>query len=593
MHGNRARYRYQGAWRMPRRGQGLRLLRSMGGKGATQPRSAARAPTLRTAGARVAAARPRGRVLRRHPRPAPQGSDAGADPTSARVPARGPADRGGVAAAAIEFLTAVGHITDDRRQEFILLSDVLGTSMQTVTMNNEAYANATEATILGPFFVEDSPEVELGGDIAAGAPGQPCWVEGIVTDTRGNRVPHALIEVWEADEDGFYDVQYGGDRVAARGHLNSDSDGRYCFWAVLPTPYPIPHDGPVGELLAAVGRSPMRASHLHFMVRLDGFRTSVTHIFVRGDALLDRDSVFGVRDSLVMTFDPQPAGTPTPDGRDLENDPLDPRALRHRARSRQRVVSVQTRQWLAMRKGVPAMPTKVYLYDAVRTWFGTHGGGLPVCAERPGSTRAVGTDPARRRPSTRRPGWSSRRRCLARDRVLNGRDLGAGPFRRRGLRRARPVPRASQGPRVREVRGVVIDRLRDGATAGGPETVNPGHRERRHGRAVGLQRVQPASRDPSGVGGRGAKEASRASDMRDPGRWNVSGGGLGHRGVGISSQDGSGDGPTRCAVPVSRARFLSHGDSTSSIWVFARRFGHRFSGPNACWRSASGVTTDR
>jgi len=218
---------------------------------------------------------------------------------------------------AIEFLTAVGHITDDRRQEFILLSDVLGASMQTITINNEAQANATEATVFGPFFVEGSPEIEPGGDIAAGAAGEPCWVEGTVTDTDSQPVPHALIEVWEADQDGFYDVQYDDDRVAARGHLFSDVGGRYRFWAVTPTPYPIPHDGPVGRLLAATGRSPMRASHLHFMVKADGYRTLVTHIFVRGDELLDRDSVFGVKDSLVLDFVPQPAGTPAPDGRHL------------------------------------------------------------------------------------------------------------------------------------------------------------------------------------------------------------------------------------------------------------------------------------
>jgi len=218
---------------------------------------------------------------------------------------------------AIEFLTAVGHITDERRQEFILLSDVLGASMQTITINNEAYENATEATVFGPFFVEGSPEIGLGGDIAAGASGEPCWVEGTVTDTDGKPVPHALIEVWEADEDGFYDVQYDDNRVAARGHLHSDASGHYRFWGITPVPYPIPHDGPVGQLLAAVGRSPMRAAHLHFMVTAEGFRTLVTHIFVRGDELLDRDSVFGVKDSLVLDFQPQPAGTPTPDGRDL------------------------------------------------------------------------------------------------------------------------------------------------------------------------------------------------------------------------------------------------------------------------------------
>ncbi|MEV0952390.1 intradiol ring-cleavage dioxygenase [Promicromonospora sp. NPDC050249] len=218
----------------------------------------------------------------------------------------------------IEFLTAAGHITDDKRQEFILLSDVLGASMQTIAINNEAYANATEATVFGPFFVDDAPRIENGGDIAGGATGQPCWVEGTVTDTSGRPVRGARIEVWEADEDGFYDVQYSDERTAGRAHLYSDDDGGYRFWGITPTPYPIPHDGPVGALLAASGRSPMRAAHLHFMVTAPDLRTLVTHIFVRGDEQLASDSVFGVKDSLVMDFEELPAGTPTPDGRAVE-----------------------------------------------------------------------------------------------------------------------------------------------------------------------------------------------------------------------------------------------------------------------------------
>lgn len=220
--------------------------------------------------------------------------------------------------AAIEFLTAVGHITDDRRQEFVLLSDVLGASMQTIAVNNEAYENATEATVFGPFFVEDAPEIPIGGDIAGGASGQPCWVEGTVTDTAGNPVPGARIEVWEADDDGFYDVQYTDGRVAGRAHLQADDEGRYSFWALTPTPYPIPHDGPVGQLLERVRRSPVRAAHLHFMVTAPQLRTLVTHIFVTGDPQLEiGDSVFGVKDSLIKDFVEQPAGTPGPDGRDL------------------------------------------------------------------------------------------------------------------------------------------------------------------------------------------------------------------------------------------------------------------------------------
>lgn len=219
---------------------------------------------------------------------------------------------------AIEFLTQVGHITDDKRQEFVLLSDTLGASMQTIAVNNKAYQDATEATVFGPFFVDDAPKIELGGDISHGAVGQPAWIEGTVTDTDGRPVPNARIEVWECDEDGFYDVQYGDDRTAARAHLFTDDKGEYRFWGLTPVPYPIPHDGPVGKMLAAVGRSPVRAAHLHFRVTAEELRTLVTHIFVEGDPQLEvGDSVFGVKDSLIKTFEQQSAGTPTPDGRDL------------------------------------------------------------------------------------------------------------------------------------------------------------------------------------------------------------------------------------------------------------------------------------
>ncbi len=221
----------------------------------------------------------------------------------------------------IEFLTAVGHITDDWRQEFILLSDVLGISMQTVAVNNEAYEDATEATVFGPFFVQDAPLIEIGGNISGDAVGQACWVEGRVTNTEGKPIGGARIEVWEADEDGFYDVQYGDGRVAARAHLFTDSDGYYSFWALTPTPYPIPYDGPVGKLLIATDRSPVRASHLHFMVSAAHQRTLVTHIFVEGCEFLERDSVFGVKESLIYPFHYQTGDTPTPDGRDLGGHP--------------------------------------------------------------------------------------------------------------------------------------------------------------------------------------------------------------------------------------------------------------------------------
>lgn len=219
--------------------------------------------------------------------------------------------------AAIRFLTEVGHITDDRRQEFILLSDVLGLSMQTIAVNNAVRGDATEATVFGPFFVDDAPRIELGGDIAFGAPGEPCWVHGTVRGLNGEPLPGARIEVWEADEDGLYDVQYGDDRTAGRAFLEADAEGRYYFWGLTPTPYPIPHDGPVGRLLAAAGRSPVRAPHLHFMVSAPSKRTLITHIFVAGDRYLDSDSVFGVKDSLVKDFIRHRPDEAAPDGRDL------------------------------------------------------------------------------------------------------------------------------------------------------------------------------------------------------------------------------------------------------------------------------------
>jgi hydroxyquinol 1,2-dioxygenase len=220
---------------------------------------------------------------------------------------------------AVDFLTRAGHITDGKRQEFILLSDVLGVSMQTIIVNDDPTGQATEATVVGPFFVADSPTVELGGDISGAAPGEPCWVEGTVRDVDGRGLSGARIEVWQADDDGFYDVQYGDDRTAARAHLFTDQHGRYRFWALTPTPYPIPDDGPVGDLLAATHRSPMRAPHLHFMISYPGLQTLVTHIFVAGDDL-GSDSVFGIRDSLIVDFVRASSAEPTPDGRPITGE---------------------------------------------------------------------------------------------------------------------------------------------------------------------------------------------------------------------------------------------------------------------------------
>jgi protocatechuate 3,4-dioxygenase beta subunit len=217
---------------------------------------------------------------------------------------------------AVDFLTRTGHACDDRRQEFVLLSDVLGISMLTVTVNQVPDPAVTESTVFGPFFVSASPEVAPGGDLSAGAPGQPCWVQGTVRGLHGEPVAGARIEVWEADENGLYDVQYDRDRTANRGHLFTDSDGGFRFWAVRPSAYPVPTDGPVGELLSAAARGAMRPAHIHFMITAAGYRKLTTHVFAAGDDYLARDAVFGVKPSLIAEFvqpspaDPAPPGAP-------------------------------------------------------------------------------------------------------------------------------------------------------------------------------------------------------------------------------------------------------------------------------------------
>lgn len=210
----------------------------------------------------------------------------------------------------IEFLTDTGHITDDRRQEFILLSDTLGVSMLTVAQNHARPAGATEATVFGPFHVEGAPQVGQGADIAAGAPGEPLFVHGRVTALDGTPVAGATIDVWQSDEDGFYDVQIAGlDHHRARAVLHSDGQGSFRFRSILPVAYPIPTDGPVGRMLVATGRHPWRPAHVHFMIQAPGHETLITHVFRAGDPYLDSDVVFGVRASLVADFVAHAAGT--------------------------------------------------------------------------------------------------------------------------------------------------------------------------------------------------------------------------------------------------------------------------------------------
>ena len=210
----------------------------------------------------------------------------------------------------IEFLTRCGHISDDKRQEFILLSDLLGLSMLTVAMNNDKPAGCTEATLLGPFHVEDAPHYALGADIANGARGIPCLVRGTVCGIDGQAVPNAHIDVWQSDAEGLYDVQHADiDHPQGRGILTADSEGRYHFRSILAVPYAVPNDGPVGELLKAVGRHPWRPAHLHFLIKADGYETLITHVFRSDDPYLDSDAVFGVRQSLIADWKQQADGS--------------------------------------------------------------------------------------------------------------------------------------------------------------------------------------------------------------------------------------------------------------------------------------------
>jgi hydroxyquinol 1,2-dioxygenase len=219
---------------------------------------------------------------------------------------------------AINFLTEVGHITDDKRQEFILLSDTLGLSMLTTTQNNSKPPTCTETTVLGPFFVEGSPDYENGEDISNGAAGLPCFVSGHVRGLDGEPVPDATLEVWQSDEDGYYDVQYAAQQQAevkhqGRGRLRTLADGRFHFRSILAEAYPIPHDGPVGRMLDALGRHPWRPAHLHFWIDAAGYEPLITHIFRNGDKYLDSDAVFGVRSTLVADWIEHPPGV-APDG---------------------------------------------------------------------------------------------------------------------------------------------------------------------------------------------------------------------------------------------------------------------------------------
>ena len=216
---------------------------------------------------------------------------------------------------AIDFLTRTGKMCDGARQEFILLSDTLGVSTLVDSINHPVTGNITQSTVLGPFHTELMPDCKLGDDIHGNMKGEPCYVFGTLKSEDGTPLANAQMDVWHSDDDGFYDVQQmeklGG--PAGRGRFRTDKDGKFWFWTIKPTCYPVPTDGPVGEMLRGQGRHPMRPAHLHFIFIADGHRKLVTHVFDPTDQYIDSDAVFGVKESLIREYKECPPGT-APDG---------------------------------------------------------------------------------------------------------------------------------------------------------------------------------------------------------------------------------------------------------------------------------------
>lgn len=205
---------------------------------------------------------------------------------------------------AIDFLTQTGQICSDARQEYILLSDVLGVSMLVDAINHRRPDGATENTVFGPFHVEGAPERAMGDNISLDGKGESCLFEGRVLDIDGNPVEGALVDVWSDNADGFYDVQQPSVQPEwnNRGVFRTGPDGRYRFRGIKPVSYPIPDDGPVGKMLERIHRHPWRPAHMHFLVTAEGYEPVTTHTFVEGDPFLESDAVFGVKETLIVPF---------------------------------------------------------------------------------------------------------------------------------------------------------------------------------------------------------------------------------------------------------------------------------------------------
>lgn len=214
---------------------------------------------------------------------------------------------------AINWLTETGKISSDKRQEFILASDVIGLSMLVVQLNHQFDERATPATVLGPFHIEDSPVLEHGADMSDGIAGTPLYVHGTVFDLDGNPLPDVVLDVWQADADGNYESQLEIDEARLRALYRTNQKGQYCVRSIVPLGYSIPMDGPVGKLISATDISHFRPAHIHFLIDHPGFKRLITHLFAAGTEYLDSDVVFGTKLALVVEFRQQNPG-PTPDG---------------------------------------------------------------------------------------------------------------------------------------------------------------------------------------------------------------------------------------------------------------------------------------
>jgi hydroxyquinol 1,2-dioxygenase len=219
--------------------------------------------------------------------------------------------------AGIRFLTDTGQKCDDKRQEYILLSDTLGVSMLVDAINHRKPTGATESTVLGPFYVPGTPEMPIGSNIAEGVEGEPTYFSGRVLAADGRPIVGAVLDLWSTDGEGWYDVQKPGAGMRARGRIKTDTEGRYAFWTIKPVSYPIPTDGPVGKMLLKMGRHPYRPAHTHMIVSAPGFQPVTTHVFVEGDPYLESDAVFAVKNSLVTRFVRHEPGV-APDGKRMD-----------------------------------------------------------------------------------------------------------------------------------------------------------------------------------------------------------------------------------------------------------------------------------